>query len=205
MSIFSSTLDVLFFGILIGVFLYFIYTKFVHFLNIQTYFKKPLEALNNRDLSIFQFLYRQGNYVTLSYDEKNIIYLNLNNQTITVYKNDVYYFGTHQELLTEYTIFYNKLINKFQKEIYVDIVKINNIEYSRNSFSEEMLEYLKSVNYEINFFNDVPKSFKEETNNILTIDAILDKINKSGMESLTEKEKDFLKNNSAGGNEENNI
>jgi hypothetical protein len=202
MTIFSSTLDVLFLGILLGAFLYFLYTRISDFLDIQKNYRKPLEALDSRDLSIFKFLYRQGNYAVLSYDEKNTIYLDLNNQTVTVYKNDVFYFGTHHTLTTEFTIFYNKLVHRFQKEIYIDIVKINNIEYSKNSFSEEMLDYLKSVNYEINFFNEVPQSFKEETKNFLNIDSILDKINRSGIESLTEKEKEFLKKNSGEENED---
>jgi hypothetical protein len=77
-------------------------------------------------------------------------------------------------------------------KIYLDvnthkIVALTHIDNKKMiQISEDFIVYLRRM-------NSITKKSKR---NNLSIDSILDKINLKGIESLTEKEKDFLKNNS---------
>jgi len=86
---------------------------------------------------------------------------------------------------------YNLMLEGFTK-IYFDvnthkIIGLTHIENKKLiQISEDFIIHLRKMN---------SITLKPKNQN-LTIDSILDKINLKGIDSLTEKEKDFLKNNS---------
>ncbi len=171
-------------GLFLGVFSYHICRKIGAYLFLHKKIRKPLEELDNRGLDIYTFMYRQSDYVVIKFDKENYIYLDISKQTVGVYKNKTCLFSNHKSLHKEFEMFYMKLVNKFHKEIYVDIVIINNIEYSTNIFSEESTQIYNNVIKERN------NALKNDDD--LTVDNILDKINKTGIKSLSDKELDFL-------------
>ena len=86
---------------------------------------------------------------------------------------------------------YSIMLEGFTK-IYLDInthkiVALTHIDNKKLiQISEDFIIHLRRM-------NSITKKSKR---NNLSVDSILDKINLKGIESLTEKEKDFLKNNS---------
>lgn len=73
--------------------------------------------------------------------------------------------------------------------------KINH--YNDNSFqhiSEGIKEFIKTIKEEMEDEGTLPFKFKDEVESIPTVDDILDKISKLGIENLTNKEKEILNN-----------
>jgi hypothetical protein len=85
---------------------------------------------------------------------------------------------------------YNLMLDGFTK-IFIDKTTFKLIGYCHQDYkkivniTEDFITHLKNMN-SITFIN----------NTQLSIDSILDKINQFGLDSLTYKEKEFLKNNS---------
>jgi hypothetical protein len=163
--------------------------------------KKPLMEISNSDLVKFSFLYRNNNDIGIIYDEDKIIYLDMDAQSIKVFDKRDMILQTHEKFKLEFSLLYSKLLNHFHSEIFLDIIEIDDVIYSRNSFTEEELEELDSYDEDDDYDDDedddfIPKhpisplSFNKFHG--LNVDSILDKIGKSGIKSLTPLEKDFL-------------
>lgn len=184
MDFFSDSFILVVAGIMIGVILYHNYLKLLNFLYIEQKFRSPLIALEKRGVDIYNFVYRQGDFVVLSFDSNGLVYLDLLKTTVTVYNGQTFLFSTHSTLKKEFDLFYNQLIYKFKKEIYDDVIIINNVTYSKNIFSADTIEVLESDKKEKELY------VKSDE---LTLNDILDKMNNDGgWDSLTDEEKEFM-------------
>lgn len=202
-------------GLATGVLGKFVYDKINDRLDFIKNVKKPFLKVSTLDIEDFEFLSRQGDIVTIAffdetddfenenYEVNKFIYLNLAKQTITAFEDGEILFTQHESLKLEFILFYQRLINMFNTEIYVDIIDVNGIPHSTNLFSDEDLDYLEGGDmYEDEMFydeenDDLSKLKKTSKPKItLTLDSVLDKVSKTGMDSLTKEEKDFLDNQS---------
>ena len=159
------------FGVVFGMIIYHLILMIEDKIYIRKNFKTPLEDLNKRNLNDFKFLWRQGITVCLTLDTDKYLYLYLDNREIALFQNKEKILSTNKKLKSEFDLFYSKMNNHFNKEIHVDIIEHNNIIYSNN----------------VNFVNVEIKNKKE-----FLLDEILEKIHVNGLESLTDKEKEFL-------------
>jgi hypothetical protein len=79
--------------------------------------------------------------------------------------------------------------NKFDKEINDDVVEVGGYLVSQSYIDEVNSQYKTTNEYEI-----IDEEIEEEYEEYLNLDDILDKINISGINSLTNKEREFLNN-----------
>ena len=146
---------------------------------IKDRYLKPLLDLKSRGLNIFRFNVREDDTVIFNYDTDKTMYINLSSKNIVCYDTNYRLFEYHSKYAKEYNDFFDSIINKFYKEIFEDVIIVNFKTYSNNSIYGQILSFFPKE-------NKIKKSLNK--------DDILDKILVSGIESLTEEEKEFLKN-----------
>lgn len=164
--------------------------------DINSQFK---QILTNLSIGSTKFKSRVNSTVYIEtklndYGEVGLVYL-MDKQDVAIFKNEKCIFTT--DLIDD------SLIEKITKEIETKHSKdINDtIEVLGFVFSREEFEKTFSINMDDVKMNNLPKKELSDIEKIVKknkkkfdIDEILDKINKVGLENLTESEKKFLKN-----------
>lgn len=193
-------------GIILCSILFFINIK-IRSKSLKKEYLKPFEKLLTKPKEYFRFGSRSKNLVTIYYGDKDepYIFINLDTKKIAILEeNNV--IGVEVDLIkNELDDFYKKLLTYFNDEIFNDVVKVNDDIYSSNLYDSALsTEIIKSIQdsgiLSKILQGDEDSPYEEDDEPILDInkeiDRILDKISDSGVESLTEKEQMFLKNNS---------
>lgn len=179
-----SNIILILIGLGLGIFLYDQYLRYVNNYILDKHYKTPLLALEKRGLNIYKFLYRQGDFVMLNFDLNSQVFIDMKKRTVAVYENDMFIFSTHKKFIKDFERFYFALLVKFHKEIFEEVIKINNVTYSKNMFNLNIIDTLETTLQK----KDIVQP------DILTVDDILDKINENGINSLTEEERNYLYN-----------
>tara|TARA_R110000772_G_scaffold20466_2_gene56730 strand:- start:49264 stop:49815 length:552 start_codon:yes stop_codon:yes gene_type:complete len=177
------------FGILLGIYLL---GAFNIMKNVNKTYKaliKPLDKYINSNISNFTFIERKNIMVKLNFDKEYYLILMLDTNSVNVFKNDELVLYNVKENKTKMKYLFDKLVNGFNDNIYRNITEVNGNVFSNNLLIKENKE--KNIN--INGKEYLNKS-KWDIDNIHTptIDDILDKINKTGVESLTKIELKIL-------------
>lgn len=185
-------------GALFGILLYFIMTSF--YIDI-----KEKERINNRHIYPLEqfmdnyqdsliFSYRWADYVYFRYDMSNIenyLSVNIKNKTLSLFNKGevVFTYSEDVEVRKLHKEYAEELISEYHNEIFVEVKKVNGLTMSADYIKNQYLIFkalseIKEENVETE---------NETEHEDLNIDDILEKIHKSGMESLTDNEKEFLK------------
>ena len=116
--------------------------------------------------------------VTFSYGNgKYLFYLNLKDTQLYIYEDKNLKIIKNDYNKKELEYMYHRLYNSFNADINIDVSNFNGSVYSKH------------------LIKDVAKEeVSELVEHIPNVDDILDKINQSGIDSLTQKELDILKN-----------
>jgi hypothetical protein len=166
-------------------------------------FKEILEKINTKK-SRFKTRINNAVYIGVKledYGRVDIVYLlDKKENQINIFKGDKLIMTTdlvNEELLNEII----SSINRVHYHRIIDVVEILGLVFYREDFErsfgisfkelkEKSINMMKSMNEDK---SDIQKIINKN-NNMLDIDDILDKINKVGIENLTEEEKEFLNN-----------
>lgn len=168
---------------MVGFFAHKSYLWVLEFNHFYLKIKKPFEELVKRGVDIYKFDYRSNDIVCFRFDDGKYLYLHINKKYFSLFNGEEYLLSSSDKrIMNENSRFYCSMIEKYHDDIFVDIVILNKSVYSTNIFSDGKLE-------EINSLLDIDEGEK------LSVDMILDKIINSGLDSLCETEKEFLKNN----------
>ena len=159
-----------------------IFTLIIIVITYMTYqdrkeYLKPIKSLLKLPVKEFKFVNRVKNYVKIE-NKDYIFYLNLTNQELIIYKGEQIAIVEHRVNKSHMKSLYKKLETGFKKEIYENVVVINGSVLSTNQLTP-------TQQTDLNVF---------EPN--LDLDEILDKINTHGVDSLNEKELQFLRDQS---------
>lgn len=158
------------------------------------------EVLNNILSSKSKFKSRVNNTVYINtklkdYDDVNVVYL-MDRKDIAIFKNNKCIYTSEMVEKDTITSISNAIENKFEDKIN-DVVEVLGFVFSREDFErtfkikvEDLTnpEKMKMVEE-----SDIDKIVRENETKF-SIDEILDKISKVGIENLTEEEKKFLQN-----------
>lgn len=171
--------------------------EIIKFFDFKNKTLTPFRNLKKRGLDIYTFVYRQGDYAVINYDKEYLIYLDVINNTFSVFKGkDIkFLYGNYIKEHTIYCLynsefdeFVKSLLNKFNNVI-TDTINVNGLEVSKNNLSKETIEYYEKLNGKEPV--QVPVSVIEKSQTEV-LNSILDKINETGIESLTSEEREFL-------------
>jgi hypothetical protein len=160
----------------------------------ENIFKEVLINISNGNSS-FKSRYMQTVYIStfLNKEEVNILYL-IDNKELAILKDnkvihtsELISLKLKKSIIEKINMIYNQKIN--------DVVKVFGITISRMNFE-------KSFNITFDDFQNMNKNFDKEESDIdkiinfnekkFDIDDILDKINLSGIDSLSDEEKNYL-------------
>lgn len=127
------------------------------------------------------------------YGEVGLVYL-MDKQDVAIFKNEKCIFTTDlidDSLIDQIT---KEIETKHSKDIN-DTIEVLGFVFSREEFEKTFSISMDDVKMNLpkKELSDIEKIINNN-NNKLDIDEILDKINKLGIENLTEEEKQFLKN-----------
>lgn len=170
------------YGIILGAVLTFVIQKARNSFIEYNKFVRPLLKFIKSPLSNYSFIQRTNYFVQLSY-QKYVIYLDLNKQEINIFddqENLIVFRTKSNGKLIEHL--YERFVNGFDKEINKDVVNINGVIVSPHLIPKDIAEE-ESINIET--YEYIP-----------TVDEILDKINRLGIENLTKQELEILRNKS---------
>lgn len=196
-------ISILFLGMALGIFIHAFFQS-VHRsylidldkIKIENQFKAILENSKSLDFSK-----RIADLVFFSYLEYSLVF--------NIKKNEFFLFLNDECVLNSITISDTKTIYQLREIIWAnfssqinDTVTFNNVIYSKNLVNQE--QPTNPMTFDFNKAKEMFKKLHEDIlgskpkNDVkeLDIDEILDKINKFGMESLTQEELNFLKNQS---------
>ena len=182
----------MFFGVLLGISLSYIYWYFTilyKFIKEQNLIYSKLKSI---DIEKLVFDKRIDGFVYFKQDN-NIIFLDLKKGNTTFYdkKNNIYYFSSLLKNNIYATSLYDNIYSHFKNDI-EDIIEVDGYIYSRNTFNQ-FNQIMTDIS--TNFMNGVlsgNNGFFAEEKPALNLDLILDKINISGIKSLTKEELEFL-------------
>lgn len=193
---FSFTVFIFILGGLCGSILWhmalYIHESYIQNLNKLSQEKNFETILNN--VNHISFNKRVGDLCFFAYDEYTLVY-NLKKEQFHVFRNE-------ECILTSIEIPDSSVVkslkehinSKFEEEIN-DCVVVGGITYSRNLFEPPPKKVTFDFEKAKQFFKALHKvDSNTQVENELDLDEILDKINKSGVTSLTKQELDFLKN-----------
>lgn len=191
------------FGVSVGYYLFLIITQ-----QRQNKYQKSIEDFYTdilRNILSIQFIKRVNQLVFLKYKEYELIY-NLNGNSINVFQGDNC-IHTSSSISTNLK---DNIVNEIKRlwgtEI-LNVIELNGNLYSTNIVQEEMnrvsshiFNLLKQQSGEMNIeelFNWINNGENKTEDQLkdLSVDDILDKINKEGITKLTKEELDFLKKN----------
>ena len=169
-------------------------------------FKQILEKVNTKR-SRFKTRINNTVYIGVKledYGRVDLVYfLDRKENQLNVFKGDKLIMTSdlvNEELLNEIM----SSINRVHYHKIVDVVEILGLVFSREDFERQFNVNFDEIKEKTNRMMDAMKNGVEEQSDIdkiinknknkLDIDDILDKINKVGIENLTEEEKEFLNN-----------
>ena len=164
--------------------------------DISSQFK---QILTNLSIGSTKFKSRVNSTVYIEtklndYGEVGLVYL-MDKQDVAIFKNEKCIFTTDlidDSLIDQIT---KEIETKHSKDIN-DTIEVLGFVFSREEFEKTFsinMNDVKMDNSQKKELSDIEKIIKKN-NDKLDIDEILDKINKLGIENLTEEEKQFLKN-----------
>jgi hypothetical protein len=173
-------------GILLGIALLAIFK--VVYLRYDTYNKlnKPLDIYINSDISSFTFIERKNTFVKIQYDKDCYLGILINTKNVSVFIKDALTIYLVDENKNKMEYLYNKLVDGFYNDIFINITEVNGSVFSNNLLVPHQENDMFSDSEKFNIANSFAPS----------IDDILDKINKTGLGSLTVDELNILRQNS---------
>lgn len=173
-------------GIILGIILLGVFRVSYQVYQAYTTLNKPLDLFINSDISKFTFVDRRNTLVKIQYNESCYLAILIDTKSVNIFMDDKLVIYLSDENRKKMIYLFDKLMDGFYTEIYTDIVTLNGNVFSNNLFIKDK-EYTE----------DFDESMKIKILNPFTptIDDILDKINKTGMGSLTSKELNILKKN----------
>ena len=139
-------------------------------------FVKPLNTFIDKPLSEWSFIQRVGDIVQISVSEYTVN-CNLDDKSVSIFE------GTKATIIEtklnskKLKHIYDRVERGFSKEIFTDVVDINGVFLSNNIIPQD-----PEGNTIVETYEHTP-----------TMDDILDKISKVGLDNLTQREKEILK------------
>jgi len=172
---------------------FFVGIKFILF-SIEQRDKKEKSKIEDIFIKILdntsklKFGQRVHTYVQIKTENYLLVYM-MDKQELALFKGEEYIANSTQinPDISEKIIDFIK--NKFDKEINDDVVEVGGYLVSQSYIDEVNSQYKTTYEYEI-----IDEEIEEEYEEYLNLDDILDKINISGINSLTNKEREFLNN-----------
>ncbi len=189
---------IFFMGILIGGFTTKLLSKYSDKLqreklidNINSQYKQILRSVSKGEA---KFKNRVNNTVFISSNLKehgdvDVIYM-MDNKDIAIFKNNKCIYtseSVNSEVVKDITV---TIDNRYQNQIN-DVVDILGFKFYREEFEKSFKGEIKSLDMTKLDLSDIDK-IKNENDSKFTINDVLDKISKSGMDSLTFEERIFL-------------
>ncbi len=167
--------------------------------NISSHFK---EVLSNLKMNQAVFVSRVNQTVIVDtrlakLDVVNIVYL-MDKQIVCIFKDNNCMYTTESLDINLKSEILDEINNKFNKEIN-DVVDVMGMTISREEFQQKLEEIQKFTMKNINLDelvvseNEIDK-IVDENEMKYDVDAILDKISKDGIDSISKEEKEFLDN-----------
>ncbi len=196
----NSTLLSFLFGIVIGVIMLYTITLIIFSYrdkqNINTQYINPLNKFMDKYYYNLKFDYRLGNYVYFKYTDKkddSFLMINIENRGLSHFKNGniVFTFSENKEVKELHDEYVEMIFNYFKTEIFTNVKNVSGTIISDNHIKTQYLSY-KTL-YEEIVSNDIEDEDVVDLDLEYNIDSILEKIHTNGMDSLTHKEKEFLK------------
>jgi hypothetical protein len=157
-----------------------------------------LDILKN--ILLIRFIKRINQMAFFKYKDYEVIY-NLNNSTVNVFKGDECIQTSSSISDKLRTDIINEIKRLWGNEI-LNVIEVNGCLYSVNIVQEEMNRVSSQIfnmlkqqgNSNLSEFNLSDLGFKPDNNiDQYSVDDLLDKINKEGINKLTKEELDFLK------------
>jgi len=157
-----------------------------------------LDILKN--ILLIRFIKRINQMAFFKYKDYDVIY-NLNNSTVNVFKGDECIQTSSSISGKLRTDIINEIKRLWGNEI-LNVIEVNGCLYSVNIVQEEMNRVSSQIfnmlkqqgNSNLSEFNLSDLGFKPDNNiDQYSVDDLLDKINKEGINKLTKEELDFLK------------
>ena len=172
---------------------FYIGIKFILF-SIEKKEKKEKSKIEDLFLKILEnkaklkFGQRVHTYVQIKIENYLLVYM-MDKQELTLFKGEDYIANSTQinPDISEKIIDFIK--NKFDKEINDDVVEVGGYLVSQSYIDEVNSQYETTNEYDIS-----DEEIEDEYEEYLNLDDILDKINSSGINSLTNEEREFLNN-----------
>lgn len=167
--------------------------------NISSHFK---EVLSNLKMNQAVFVSRVNQTVIVDtrldkLDVVNIVYL-MDKQIVCIFKDNNCMYTTESLDINLKSEILDEINNKFNKEIN-DVVDVMGMTISREEFQQKLEEIQKFTMKNINLDelvvseNEIDK-IVDDNEMKYDVDAILDKISKDGIDSISKEEKEFLDN-----------
>ena len=159
--------------------------------NINSQFKQILKSVSRGEA---KFKNRVNNTVFISsklkeHGEVDIIYM-MDNKDIAIFKDNKCIYtseSVNSEVVKDITV---TIDNRYQNQIN-DVVDILGFKFYREEFEKSFKGEIKSLDMTKLDLSDIDK-IKKENDSKFTINDVLDKISRSGMDSLTFEERIFL-------------
>jgi hypothetical protein len=189
-------------GIIVSI-VYSLVKNYIKNKSLKKSYLEPFKNLLDKPKEYFRFGSRNKDLVIIYYGEKKSPYLfvNLETKKVAILDGNTA-IGVQTEIIQkEVGEFYEKIINFFKEEIYVNVTTINGEVYSNNITDSALTtEIIKAVQDSGIVSKIMEGEIHPENKDVnidvnAEIDRILDKISESGIESLTDKERIFLDNN----------
>lgn len=171
-------------GIIFGMFvLSFIksaYNKYITYKGLV----KPIDKYIDAKISDYTFVERRASLVKIEYSTDCYILITINTVSISIFIDDELSIYTIDDNKKKMQYLLDRLLNGFYDEIYTNVVEVGG-----NVFSENLVTFIDDNDDDIADETDIEYKVSSY---IPTVDDILDKINRSGIDSLTKRELNIL-------------
>lgn len=188
-------------GFIFGVLSYHLYNKLMLIREISSKKQDTLNQFNELIRNIrsgnSQFKTRIKNTVLIESSlmdfGKVIVVLNLEKNEISIIKEERCLYHSTEYLDMKKIKEILSTINEYHGHLINDVVEIMGVKVSRKELESNIRHYQESLQKKIKMDTD-EKKYVDLNLETLDIDKILDKINESGIQSLTQEEINFLNN-----------
>lgn len=165
-------------GITLGIILSGVYRILYNVHNTHNTLIKPLDMFIDMDISELEFIERRNTLVKLKYSNNCDLVIMIDKGSVNIFVDDVLIVYSVDENEKRMEHLFNKLMNGFYDEVYLNVTEIGGNIYSNNLIVE--------------LPEEVGDEYKEVESYKPSVDDILDKINRTGLSSLTKLELNIL-------------